>query len=163
MADRDRVVARLSGRRPGAGGPAPPGDRLGGGGSLGAVPLVPATIWAAHVLIAAHLGATVDAIVRLRRARPGRLRWTPLTGLATGAAVVGLAYSSLFTQTFHIPSSSMYPTFEIGDHRSDANDSRFWGVVPLNHVDVRAVGVWRPLARAGAPDAQRSARDHATW
>lgn len=47
---------------------------------------------------------------------------------------------------FVVPPDSL---FVLGDNRSNSNDSRFWGVVPVGHVRGRVVGrVW-PLGRIG--------------
>lgn len=46
---------------------------------------------------------------------------------------------------FVVPPDSL---FVLGDNRNNANDSRYWGVVPIDYVTGRVVGVWRPLAQA---------------
>src|SRR5262245_48156800 len=77
---------------------------------------MPLTIWMLLAMLAVHVGATADAIVRVRRARVTRVAWSQPAAVATGAWVIGLAYASLFLEAFQIPSSAMYPTLEIGDH-----------------------------------------------
>ncbi|MDQ3298474.1 MAG: S26 family signal peptidase, partial [Myxococcota bacterium] len=37
-----------------------------------------------------------------------------------------------------------------GDNRSNSNDSRYWGVVPLDHVIGRAIGVVLPIAHTAS-------------
>jgi signal peptidase I len=42
--------------------------------------------------------------------------------------------------------------FVLGDNRSNSNDSRYWGSVPVENVKGTVVGIWHPLARFGALD-----------
>jgi hypothetical protein len=39
--------------------------------------------------------------------------------------------------------------FMLGDNRSNSNDSRYWGSVPLANVKGRVIGIWQPLSRFG--------------
>ena len=40
--------------------------------------------------------------------------------------------------------------FVLGDNRANANDSRYWGSVPIENVKGRVTGIWKPWARAGS-------------
>jgi signal peptidase I len=42
--------------------------------------------------------------------------------------------------------------FVLGDNRANANDSRYWGSVPLENVKARVTGIWAPLGRFGGVD-----------
>ena len=90
-----------------------------------------ATVWLYPLTLAVHLAAAIDAAIVLRRdARPGGF------DRAAGALVVvlgavGAGFSQLAIQSFRVPSSSMYPTIEIGDHL---------------FID-KVTPLWRPIAR----------------
>ncbi|MBV8763094.1 MAG: signal peptidase I [Deltaproteobacteria bacterium] len=90
-----------------------------------------ASVWLYPVTLVVHVAAAIDAALVLRRdARPGGL------DRAAGALVVvlgavGAGFSQLALQSFRVPSSSMYPTIEIGDHL---------------FVD-KLTPMWRPIAR----------------
>lgn len=90
-----------------------------------------ATVWLYPVMLAVHVAAAVDAAIVLRRdARPGGLdRVAGALVVVIGA--VGAGFSQLALQTFRVPSSSMLPTIEIGDHL---------------FVD-KVTPLWRPIAR----------------
>lgn len=47
---------------------------------------------------------------------------------------------------FVVPPDSL---FVMGDNRGNSNDSRFWGVVPVDHVRGRTVGRYYPFSRIG--------------
>lgn len=40
--------------------------------------------------------------------------------------------------------------FVLGDNRSNSNDSRYWGPVPVANIRGRVIGVWWPFSRFGA-------------
>jgi signal peptidase I len=40
--------------------------------------------------------------------------------------------------------------FVMGDNRSNSNDSRYWGSVPVDHIKGRMIGIWLPFRRIGA-------------
>jgi len=90
-----------------------------------------ASVWLYPITLVVHVASTIDAAIVLRRdARPGGL------DRAAGALVVvlgavGAGFSQLALQSFRVPSSSMYPTIEIGDHL---------------FVD-KVTPLWRPIAR----------------
>ena len=73
------------------------------------------TIWLFPVVLLVHLASAIDALHCLRRdARPGGLdRMFGAIVLVIGA--VGAGFARMALQGFHIPTSSMYPTIEIGD------------------------------------------------
>jgi signal peptidase I len=89
------------------------------------------TIWLFPVVLLVHVGAAVDASVVLRRdARLGGLdRMFGAIVLVIGA--IGAGVGRMMLHGFHIPTSSMYPTIEIGDHIC---------------VD-RLTKLWRPIER----------------
>lgn len=39
--------------------------------------------------------------------------------------------------------------FTMGDNRSNSNDSRFWGAVPVENIRAVATGIWLPFGRIG--------------
>jgi signal peptidase I len=39
--------------------------------------------------------------------------------------------------------------FVMGDNRSNSNDSRYWGSVPVENIKGYAVGIWKPIGRTG--------------
>jgi signal peptidase I len=39
--------------------------------------------------------------------------------------------------------------FALGDNRSNSNDSRYWGVVPVDNIRGTLTGIWYPLSRFG--------------
>lgn len=45
---------------------------------------------------------------------------------------------------FVVPKDSL---FVLGDNRDNSNDSRYWGVVPVDTVVGRVISVWWPLDR----------------
>jgi signal peptidase I len=71
------------------------------------------TIWLYPVAMLVRVAGAIEAAVVLRRGQPGAVDRAAVIVLAIGAA--GLVYSQLALQSFRIPSSSMYPTIEIGD------------------------------------------------
>jgi signal peptidase I len=48
---------------------------------------------------------------------------------------------------FVVPAKSF---FVMGDNRTNANDSRYWGVVPDSALIGRVIGVYKPWSRFGA-------------
>jgi signal peptidase I len=74
------------------------------------------SVWLYPIALLVRVASAIDAGVVLRRdARPGGLdRAAAAVMVVIGA--VGLGYSQLAIQSFRIPTSSMYPTIEIGDH-----------------------------------------------
>jgi signal peptidase I len=84
--------------------------------ALVAVVGILATVWLYPIALLARVAAAIDAWAVLRRdARPGGLdRAAGAIVVALGA--IGFGYTQLAIESFRIPSSSMYPTIEIGDH-----------------------------------------------
>jgi signal peptidase I len=39
--------------------------------------------------------------------------------------------------------------FVLGDHRSNSNDSRYWGSVPVDNIKGPVIGIWQPWSRFG--------------
>ncbi|MDQ3335888.1 MAG: signal peptidase I [Myxococcota bacterium] len=50
---------------------------------------------------------------------------------------------------FVVPSGHV---FVLGDNRSNSNDSRYWGAVPVEGIRGRVIGIWLPLAHFGPID-----------
>ena len=71
-------------------------------------------VWLYPVALLVRVVAAIEAAVVLRRSQPGAVDRTAAIVLAIGA--VGIVYSQLALQSFRIPTSSMYPTIQIGDH-----------------------------------------------
>lgn len=40
--------------------------------------------------------------------------------------------------------------FVMGDNRANSNDSRYWGVVPVENIRGKVTGIWLPFSRFGA-------------
>jgi len=76
-----------------------------------------ATVWAIWLAPAVSVGAAVHAGIFHRRMR-GAVRWDRMHALIAFGAMLVLATTAriLVLEAFKIPSSSMYPTLEIGDH-----------------------------------------------
>lgn len=53
---------------------------------------------------------------------------------------------------FVVPAGGL---FVMGDNRNNANDSRYWGVVPIDAVIGRAMGIWGSRAKGEAPSLSR--------
>lgn len=85
-----------------------------------------ASVWMYPVTLLVHVAAAVDAAVVLRRdARPGGLdRAAGSIVVILGAVSAG--FSQLALQSLAVPSSSMYPTIEIGDHLFVETLTRAW-------------------------------------
>ena len=78
---------------------------------------IPLTIWASYAALVVRVGATVDAIVRIRRARVNRLEWSLLGGVASGAGVAAIVYLKLVVRDVHHPGERRCTRrSSIGDH-----------------------------------------------
>jgi signal peptidase I len=74
------------------------------------------SVWLWPVTLLVHIAAAFDAAYVLRRdARPGGLN-RMLGAIVLAAGAVGAGAWKLGVQGYRIPTSSMYPTIEIGDH-----------------------------------------------
>ena len=74
------------------------------------------SVWLWPVTLLVHIAAAFDAGYVLRRdARPGGLN-RMLGAIVLAAGAVGAGAWKLGVQGYRIPTSSMYPTIEIGDH-----------------------------------------------
>lgn len=87
--------------------------------AVAAVVALIAVVWSVWFLVAmliVHVGGAIDAARVLKRdARPGGLdRMFGAAVLVAGA--VGFGLGRMCVEGFRVPSSSMYPTIEIGDH-----------------------------------------------
>src|SRR5438034_971787 len=58
------------------------------------------------------------------------------------ALLLALLIRMFVVQAFKIPSGSMLPTLQIGDHRDQSYDSRFWGTVPLSDIKGKALIIY---------------------
>jgi signal peptidase I len=76
---------------------------------------------------------------------------TPVGGQAQGKLVETKSRASASTCElqvhFVVPPKSL---FVLGDNRRNANDSRYWGVVPQQALIGRVIGVYSPWSRFGA-------------
>jgi signal peptidase I len=79
--------------------------------------LVAFTVWALGLTLAIYLGSIVDAGRRYRRLR-GSIRWSTIDPLIAFGFSVAASFvlRTYVVEAFRIPSSSMYPTLQIGDH-----------------------------------------------
>jgi signal peptidase I len=79
--------------------------------------LVAVTVWALVAALAIWAGSLVHAGLRYRRLR-GAIAWSPLWALGAVACwvAVSVALRVWVIEAFRIPSSSQYPTLQIGDH-----------------------------------------------
>ncbi len=111
-------------------------------------------IWLGALLL--RLAALVSALFELRRFESPRRWWRPLS---TTVFVVGLTSCALFrvqTEGFRIPTSSMYPTLQIGDRIVADKLSLMWRAPERGEVivfrypcDERIVYVKRVVAIGG--------------
>jgi signal peptidase I len=87
------------------------------GATFASAVLIAITIWALWLPAAVMLGTLVHAGLTHRRLG-GRIRWSALDALlAFGASIAAAILLRMFViEAFKIPSSSMYPTVQIGDH-----------------------------------------------
>ena len=79
--------------------------------------LVTITVWALGLAVAILVGSMVDAGLRYRRLGDAvRYRWVdPLIAFVVSISLA-IAMRALVVEAFRLPSSSMYPTLQIGDH-----------------------------------------------
>ena len=82
--------------------------------ACGSVVLTP---WALPVAVAIHIVCAIDSY-RVAAASPRPLRVLhPMVGLVTGCGIAyALVLRGFVVEAFRIPSSSMHPTLQIGDH-----------------------------------------------
>lgn len=75
------------------------------------------TVWGVPLLLAVLVGSMVDAFLRVRR-MPQPIRWNGIAaGAVFGGVIVLAIVMRLFViEAFKFPSSSMEPTFHVGDH-----------------------------------------------
>ena len=55
--------------------------------------------------------------------------------------------SCKLSRHFVVPEGSV---FVLGDNRPNSNDSRYWGVVPVENIRGKLTGIWFPFSRFGA-------------
>ena len=84
---------------------------------LAAVVLSAFTIWGVVAVVGVVLASIADAALGLRRIPPP-IRWNGLVagGVATAAVTLFIMTRVLVLEAFKMPSSSMSPTYRIGDH-----------------------------------------------
>ncbi|MDB4952742.1 MAG: signal peptidase [Myxococcales bacterium] len=74
------------------------------------------SIWGIYVSLLVRVACAVDT-VRIFKRETARLEWlTVLSGIALVAGAIESSYLGRVVQLFKIPSPSMYPALEIGDH-----------------------------------------------
>lgn len=81
-----------------------------------AAALATVSVWVAIAATLVHLAAMIGAIVELRRMSSTPPWWTRLSLTVFVLGIASIAFLKVSTETFKIPSSSMYPTLVIGDH-----------------------------------------------
>jgi signal peptidase I len=94
------------------------------------------SVWFFGVWIVLHIAAAFDAARVLKRdARPGGLNRMFGAAVLVGGAV-GFGLARMCVEGFRIPSSSMYPTIEIGDHIFVDKLTLWWRPVERGEVIV---------------------------
>ena len=83
------------------------------------------TVWALAAAAGVRLASAIDGALCARKADPAR-SGMGLAGIAAAVGVVGLLAIQLATAQFRVPSASMYPTLEIGDHFFVDRASLLW-------------------------------------
>lgn len=92
------------------------------------------SVWLWPVALLVHIGSAFDAAHVLRRdARPGGLNRV-LGAIVLAAGAVGAGAWKLGVQGYRIPTSSMYPTIEIGDHVFVDKLSIHWKAIERGEV-----------------------------
>jgi signal peptidase I len=74
------------------------------------------TVWAIPAAVIVRIVSAIDGYLCARKPAAIGRRGDAYAGIAAAAGVIGLLGLRIGTEQFRVPSSSMYPTLEIGDH-----------------------------------------------
>jgi signal peptidase I len=84
------------------------------------------TMWAVYASFAIRIACAVDAFVRLRRVTVAPREHRVLAAIAMAAGAISVGFVGLGLEALKLPSSSMCPTIDVGDHIYVERLSSLW-------------------------------------